>query len=276
MALKRKLKPDDIRTFQDTVYNYYRNNPRKLPWRETYNPYHILVSEIMLQQTHVERVIQKYHDFLHIFPDFEALACTSLQKALLAWQGLGYNRRAVALHETARMVVTDYKGILPSEPEVLQSFPGIGSYTARAIAAFAFNKPVVFVETNIRSIFIHFFFEKRTGIKDCDILPLVELVLDRENPREWYYALMDYGVMIKKKYPNPGRKSAHYQKQSPFHGSDRQIRGAVIRKLTSQIAIPVHELIPTLGFNEERTQRIIERLEKEGLVRLQNGLVSIL
>ncbi|MCE5251419.1 A/G-specific adenine glycosylase [bacterium] len=272
----KKLTPKKIHEFRDNIYHNYSLSPRIFPWRETTEPYHIVVSEFMLQQTQVERVITKYISFTEMFPDFTALAEASLLDVLRAWQGLGYNRRAQSLRETAIRVKRDYYGILPSEPEILETFPGIGRYTAGAIAAFAFDRPVVFIETNIRSVFIHSFFADCAGIKDSDIIPLIEITLDRENPRRWYYALMDYGAELKKTYKNPARKSAHYQKQSSFIGSNRQIRGAIIRSLTANSVLPAHELISGLGFEDERTMRILRLLEKEGLVKMENGEVFIM
>ncbi|MFC1509819.1 A/G-specific adenine glycosylase, partial [Candidatus Omnitrophota bacterium] len=217
-----KLTRKEILGFRRTIYSYYKKHQRQLPWRETSDPYCITVSELMLQQTQVDRVIDKYNLFIREFPDFAALAQASLLDVLRVWQGLGYNRRAKALREIAIKVMNDYKGILPSSPDLLKTFPGIGPYTAQAITAFAFNKPAVFIETNIRCVYIHFFFNSRTEVKDGDIFPVVEQTLDSGNPRKWYSALMDYGVMLKKEHLNPGRKSAHYSKQSRFEGSDRQ------------------------------------------------------
>ena len=229
----------------------------------------------MLQQTQVDRVLPKYEQFIKTFPDFSVLAQASLHDVLKVWQGLGYNRRALSLHETAKKVITDYDGILPSETGLLLQFPGIGPYTASAIAAFAFNQPVVFIETNIRSVFIHFFFNDRHNIHDRDILPLVDITLDRDNPRHWYYALMDYGVIVKKTLPNPSRKSAHYQKQSRFKGSDRQIRGKIVRLLANNTTLTDRDLIERIDSETERSQAILDQLEYEGFIIRDNGAVSI-
>ena len=179
--------------FKDIVHSYYQKHARKFPWRETRSPYGILVSEFMLQQTQVERVLGKYPLFIASFPDFQTISCASLKDVLLHWQGLGYNRRAVNLWKTAQAVVEGFHGDLPETREELIRMPGIGRATAGAILAFAFNRPVVFIETNIRRAFIHHFFQDRKDVRDSEILPLVEATLDYENPRQWYYALMDYG-----------------------------------------------------------------------------------
>jgi len=231
LAAREGMTEPVISRFRTMVNRYYASNARPLPWRETDSPYHILVSEIMLQQTRVERVEEKYRVFLDAFPDLGSLARASLQEVLGVWQGLGYNRRAISLKETARQVVDRFKGTIPDSPEELKTLPGIGEYTAAAIAAFAFHRPVPLIETNIRAVFIHCFFLDREGVRDSEIRPLVEATLDAANPREWYYALMDFGVMLKRRVPNPSRRSAHHGRQAPFEGSDRQIRGKILRIL---------------------------------------------
>ena len=269
------MTPKEIRAFRKTIRTYYRKNPRRFPWRETTLPYCIVVSEIMLQQTQVDRVIPRYSQFIETFPDFMALSRASIQDVLSVWQGLGYNRRALALRATAVKVVNEYGGVLPSDPSLLQSLPGIGSYTARAIAAFAFNTPSVFIETNIRSVFIHFFFGDRTGIRDSDVLPLIEQTLDRDNPREWYYALMDYGAMLKKTNPNPSRRSAHHTRQSPFEGSNRQLRGNILKLLVRKPGLTGGEIAHELEKEQDTVIAVLRQLEKEGFIRRRRNRFSI-
>lgn len=261
------LRPTRVREFQRAIYRHYRIRGRAFPWRRTHNPYHILVSEIMLQQTQTERVLQKYEQFISSFPDFDSLAHAPLREILKVWQGLGYNRRAMALKNIAQMVVANFQGNLPPSPEALMSLPGIGRATAGAICAFAFNQPVVFIETNIRRVFIHHFFQDENEVKDTQILPLVEKILDTSNPRKWYFALMDYGVMLKKRYQNPNRKSAHYQRQPPFEGSNRQIRGMILRTLTAESPISQHEIAKRLGMDPERVKGNLIQLHREGFIR---------
>ncbi|HOI12291.1 MAG TPA: A/G-specific adenine glycosylase [Methanoculleus sp.] len=262
---------ETIRLFRDLILSYYRTHGRDLPWRHTTDPYRILVSEIMLQQTQVERVAVKYAEFLKQFPDFESLARAPRSEVLLAWQGMGYNRRAIALQETARRVADEYGGELPADVETLATFPGIGKATAAAICAYAFNMPVVYVETNIRRIFIHFFFQDREGVRDDEVLPLVERAVDRENPREWYSALMDYGTVLKKRTANPNRRSASYSRQSRFEGSDRQVRGRILALVLAEGTVTEEQVILRLSEEPGRVRRILGDLAREGFVAESEG-----
>lgn len=270
---EKDLTPDAITLFQKTVYRTYELHGRRFPWRETDNPYHIVVSEVMLQQTQTERVLHKYDQFLQTFPDFTSLASASLESILAVWSGLGYNRRALNLKKTAEIVVEKYYGVLPSRLDLLVELPGIGRNTACAICAFAYCQPVVFIETNIRTVFIYFFFQNE-NVKDGDILPLVEKTLDRAHPREWYYALMDYGVLLKKK-SKPHKRSAHYRKQAPFEGSTRQVRGLILRTLLERQEVCDSELERILGKDPEVVEEILTRLEKEGFIVRENRRVKI-
>ena len=263
--------PEAIDLFRDLILSYFRAHGRDLPWRHTTDPYRILVSEIMLQQTQVERVAVKYTEFLEQFPDFESLARAPRSEVLLAWQGMGYNRRAIALQETAKRVMDEYGGELPADVETLATFPGIGKATAAAIVAYAFNMPVVYIETNIRRIFIHFFFQDREGVRDDEILPLVERTLYRENPREWYSALMDYGTVLKKRTANPNRRSASYSRQSRFEGSDRQIRGRILALVLEEGTVTEREVILRLCEEPGRVKRILGDLAREGFVAESEG-----
>lgn len=275
MTDKIKLNDQEIRSFRSTVYDYYHSHGRNLPWRNINDPYKILVSEIMLQQTQVSRVIEKFPQFIDVFPDIQSLDRATLTEVLEVWQGLGYNRRVLTLKKTARMVMKDFNGIIPSSYDDLLSLPGIGRSTAAAILAFAFNISFPFIETNIRSVFIHFFFHESTNIRDSEILPLVEQTLDKNDPRNWYYALMDYGVMLKTRLPNPGARSAHYMKQSPFKNSDREIRGKILRILTRKPDIPESKLIDEMAAEPGRVKKILFQLEKEGFIKRINGLLLI-
>lgn len=264
-----------MRKFQRLVYAHYAKYGRALAWRNTHNPYHILVSEIMLQQTQVSRVLVKYPQFIRRFPTIEKLAKASLGDIMFVWQGLGYNRRALALKKIAETIVSDYHGKVPSDRKVLRGLPGIGEATSGALCAFAFNLPEVFVETNIRSVFIHHFFRDRHNVSDAELIPYIDKTLDRKNPRKWYYALMDYGVSLKGKLANPSRKSLHHRRQSTFKGSDRQIRGAIIRVLVARTRISEQALFEKLDFEKDRVKRAVEALKNEGLLKQEGRFYRI-
>lgn len=261
----------EISRFRKLIGDYYRSNKRDLPWRNTHDTYRIFVSEIMLQQTQVVRVLKKYPEFLDTFPDFDQLSAASTEKLLNVWQGMGYNRRALSLRSSAQVIVDQYNGIVPNSHEELLKLPGIGPGTAGSLLAFVYNEPVVFIETNIRRVFLHFFFPDQQHVDDRKILPHIEDTLDRSNPREWYYALMDYGSMLPKVTVNANRRSKHYTVQSTFEGSDRQIRGAVIRALLATPRQTVSELSVTLSAPQSRLKPLLDILLAEGFIRKASG-----
>lgn len=258
-----------VADFQGLVYQFYHEQGRSLPWREggDPNPYRVLVSEVMLQQTQVDRVIPKFTAFMEHFPDAQTLAKAPLPELLSAWQGLGYNRRALNLQRAARMIVDLWGGRLPDDPVLLLQLPGIGPYTAGAIAAFAFNRPEIFLETNIRAVLLHFFFPDQEGITDKELLPVAMAVLDRENPRNWYNALMDYGSDLKRRFSNPSRRSHHHTVQSRFEGSDRQVRGAILRLLLASPGMTAFALHKQLDVEAERFKRILVGMVKDGFLK---------
>ncbi len=266
-----------IDKFRESVLKFYTTNRRDFVWRHHKDPYFIVVSEIMLQQTQTHRVAHKFSPFVAEFPSLECLAQAQWPAVLQAWQGLGYNRRAKRLHELAAIVVRDYHANLPQCPVVLERLPGIGQATAASICAFAFNTPTVFVETNIRAVFIHHFFPKDQDVHDNAIIPLVKETLDVNNPRDWYYALMDYGVFLKKYAHNPARRSAHHTRQSPFNGSDRHVRSLVIRSLIKHKAVKLDKLVELLQdkFDGARVSRITHELCQEGLIKAVDDLIIL-
>jgi A/G-specific adenine glycosylase len=267
-----KLTAKQIRHFQETLQAYYSVNGRfDLPWRQperdgSFNPYKILVSEIMLQQTQVPRVIPKYLAFLTQFPTIDLLARAELSDVLKAWSGLGYNRRAKYLQEAAKQI--RLCGDFPNSITELVKLPGVGKNTAGAIVAYAFNRPVVFIETNIRTVYIHHFFADKKDIIDKEILDLLEQTLDTKNPRDFYWALMDYGTDLKQKIGNLNKLSKSYKKQSAFNGSIRQLRGAVLRSLTDK-----RKTLSQLHSEpqDERLEAVVQALQNEGLIR-RSGL----
>ncbi len=263
--------------FQQKVLDYYRENGRhNLPWRVNMSPYYVLVSEVMLQQTQVERVIPFFERWMQEFPTFKDLAEAPQTLVLRFWKGLGYNSRALRLQKLAKIVTEQYNGNLPSDFKELCSLSGIGSYTAGAVRAFAFNEYTPLIETNVRRVFIHHFFEGRNDVTDNEILAIINEIGEVENPREWYSALMDYGTTLPKIIKkNPNRRSKHYSKQSKFIGSDRQIRGNILEILLSaknhRISknMLIKKLIITLKSDkseEERYLKIINDLVKEGFL----------
>lgn len=253
--------------FVATVWAYYAQGGRThLPWRKTKKPYDILVSEVMLQQTQVDRVAPKFHLFLKLFPNVTALANAPLGRVLRAWQGLGYNRRAKMLHQCAKQIVEKYNGVFPKTYEGLVALPGIGPYTAGAVVAFAYNEAVPIIETNIRTVYLHHFFFDATDVDDREIVRCIVRTLDTKKPRAWYYALMDYGAYLKKTLGNQNTRSKHYTKQSKFEGSDRQIRGAILRILTEHKKTRMQFHSDLKQFEDVRIDAQLEKLEREGII----------
>lgn len=267
---KRLLTNQDKQTFLETLWAYYAAHGRtELPWRlpeadGTYDPYKILVSELMLQQTQVARVLPKFEAFLHAFPTEEALARAPLGAVLTAWQGLGYNRRAKFLWQTAQAI--HEQGAFPSTEVELVQLPGVGVNTAGAILAYAFNKPAIFIETNVRTVYIHHFFAGRDDVSDKEIRELLEQTVDTEQPREFYWALMDYGAWLKPQVRN-NASSKHYARQSTFEGSRRQLRGRIIRQLSSG-PVGVSELRRVM--QDPRFDEVVDELMRESMI-VQNG-----
>ena len=247
----------ELDSFRSLMRAEGRRLYRDLPWRHTRDPYQIWLSEVMLQQTQVPRVEQRMPAWLERFPSMEALAAASAADVLEAWQGMGYNRRALALHEAGRQIVDRYDGVFPDDAAGLRALPGLGPATAQGIRAFAFDLPGVYLETNVRTVFLHHFFPDVPGVPDRELIPLIEAACPaapagsadagdadddsagryavpqdaEDTPRNWYYALLDYGAYLKKTVPNPSRRSAGHVRQSRFEGSRRQKRAEVVRML---------------------------------------------
>jgi A/G-specific adenine glycosylase len=262
-----------IAAFREQVLAFYAERGRSFPWRSTRDPWAILVSEVMLQQTQTERVLPKYLAWLEAYPHPDSLAAAELAEVLKLWSGLGYNRRALALVKAASRIAR--AGSFPDSEDELLELPGVGPYTARAVLAFAFDRPVVLIETNIRSVFLHRFFEGVEGVPDSRIAPFVEATLDRSDPRTWYYALMDYGVEIKKSLGNPNLRSAHYARQAPFADSNRRIRGALLRELGARGRADADELAAALPFARERVDGALSELRAEGFVAESSGVYRL-
>jgi A/G-specific adenine glycosylase len=257
--------------FQIKVLEYYKEHGRDLPWRHSggdgqFDPYKIMVSELMLQQTQVPRVIPKYIEFLNLFPTLQDLAAADLKEVLQAWNGLGYNRRAKFLWQAAGETVGRFNGKMPTSAKELQSLPGIGPNTAAAICAYAYDQPVSFIETNIRTVYIHHFFKDQTEIADKAILDYVRRTLPARDYRTWYWALMDYGTFLKASFGNVGIRARGYTKQSPFHGSRRQLRGQILKALTKKPA-SLKEL--SKAITDDRLMEVCTQLCAERLIHTE-------
>ena len=252
--------------FRQKVWSYYCSHKRDLPWRTPtltvdkngyLDLYNVFISEVMLQQTQVTRVLTKFPEFLERFPSFTELAAAQLSDILRAWQGLGYNRRAKYVWESAKQILSQSKNHqwLPAE---LDALPGIGPATAASIYCFTYNRPIVFIETNIRKAHLFHFFPDRSDVPDGEVAQIVGKTLDKNHPREWYYALMDYGAyLVTVLDHNPNTKSKQYVKQSKFEGSDRQMRGNILKLILSGVTF-----VP----QNAREKRIYKQLVKEGLI----------
>ncbi len=219
----------------------------------------------MLQQTGTGRVLPKYPVFVREFPDPATLARAPVREVLRIWKGLGYNRRALFLREAARRMVREHGGRVPRTREELIRLPGVGPATAAAVLVFSRGEPVPFIETNIRRVFLHCFFPGAGAVSDAEILPLVDKTMDRDDPREWFYALMDYGATLKSAEANPNRRSAHYHRQSRFEGSPRQLRGLILSVLLERGAATEAEIAQALE-RETEVPQALEGLEKEGFL----------
>lgn len=300
----------ELRAFVEFVAKKGRELYRDLPWRRTYDPYAIWISEVMLQQTQVSRVDGRWQRWLERFPTVDALAAAAPSDVLEEWQGLGYNRRALSVHRAAQ-AISEAGGVFPQDPKELVKLPGIGPATAAGICAFAFNLHGVYLETNVRTVFLHELYPQAEGVPDSELVPLVELtcpasVEDAGNadgtagadaavntaaetdetkltPRSWYYALLDYGAYLKKTIPNPSRRSKSHVKQSRFEGSHRQKRAELLRVLLAHkdeggaVFETLHQELCQIEVNAERetldeqvTLGLLEELAKEGFCQKNN------
>ena len=277
----------ELRAFVEFVAKKGRELYRDLPWRRTYDPYAIWISEVMLQQTQVSRVDGRWQRWLERFPTVDALAAAAPSDVLEEWQGLGYNRRALSVHRAAQ-AISEAGGVFPQDPKELVKLPGIGPATAAGIRAFAFNLHGVYLETNVRTVFLHELYPQAEGVPDSELVPLVALTCPASvedaadavaelTPRSWYYALLDYGAYLKKTIPNPSRRSKSHVKQSRFEGSHRQKRAELLRVLLAHKDEggaefeTLHQELCQIEVNagretldEQVTLGLLEELAKEG------------
>ena len=297
--LNAELTPE-LREFVQFVAQKGHELYRDLPWRRTYDPYAIWISEVMLQQTQVSRVDGRWQRWLEHFPTVDALAAAAPSDVLEEWQGLGYNRRALSVHRAAQ-AISEAGGVFPQDQKELVKLPGIGPATAAGIRAFAFNLHGVYLETNVRTVFLHELYPQAEGVPDSELVPLVELtcpasVTDAVNtdstanvataaltPRSWYYALLDYGAYLKKTIPNPSRRSKSHVKQSRFEGSHRQKRAELLRVLLAhkdeggaefetlhQELCQIEVSAGRETLDEQVTLGLLEELAKEGFCQKNN------
>ena len=264
----------NIADFQHMILEWGRHNRRDMPWRDTRDPYKILVSEVMLQQTQVSRVLPKYEKFLREFPTLEALASSSQSNLLRTWQGLGYWNRALRLRDAARMVVNEFGGQFPRDPATLKKLPGVGPYTAGAVACFAFGSAEPFLDTNIRRVYLFFFFPGEDDVPDGRIMETARQAVWIDDPREWGYALFDYGA-TEPRDRTINRRSRHYSRQSAFEGSFRSFRTQALRHVLAQedatiSRMELEQFVGTLLENGDFSytpQEVVSALVQDGLLR---------
>jgi A/G-specific adenine glycosylase len=256
--------------FKKELLRFKKTGYRSFPWRDTHDPYHILVSEIMLQQTQADRVVPFYKNFLKRFKTVHALARAPLKDVLTLWSGLGYNRRARFLHEAAKRIVEVYKGDTPSTYEALRTLPGVGHYTAAAVLTFAYNEKMVVLETNIRTVLIHYFFSSKHNVPEGELEKVLTKLLPKSGFKEWYGLLMDFGAHLKKAVGNKNKQSRVYQKQGSFKGSRREVRGLVPKLLLGGALAPrtlYKQVKEKIGVAKFDTETICKELLQEGLIQ---------
>lgn len=292
-----KISQKNIKEFQQKIFSWYKVHKQDFPWRKTRDPYQILVSEVMLQQTQVSRVIPKFEAWLQRFPTVADLAKAPVSEVLAYWSGLGYNRRALFLKKTAVEITEKYGGKFPQDEKTLKSLPGIGEYTARAVLCFAFDKQITVVDTNVRKVILTQFINYRhceersnpVGLSlsdgDChapsslamtskEIKHIADLLLPSGKAYDWNQALMDYSrvMLAKEKIPVP--------KQSKFLGSRRYYRGQILKLLLQKKKISINEIGPMIkkdfmDSDNELINKILIELEAEGFVVYKNGNIEI-
>ncbi len=263
-----KISPVKIQTLQNKILNWYTTNKRDLPWRTTQEPYHILVSEIMLQQTQVDRVIPYYHKWLETFPTLESLAKAEKTLILKNWSGLGYNNRPLRLQQLAQQL-TQKSLPFPTTYVSLVELPGIGPYTANAILAFAFNQSVPVIDTNIRRVLIHeLHLPEAISLENLQII--AQQCIPKDKSKLWHNALMDYGALYA-----TSRKTGieSLSKQSKFEGSTRQVRSNIVKYLLENKTTTLERLKSLYSHKEFNT--ILEKMLKEGLVKQKENTLTL-
>lgn len=280
-APEHTVSDEALKQMVDHVLDSRKDLYRDFAWRRTQDPYEVLVSEVMLQQTQTQRVIRYFERWIEKFPTFDALASAAKVDVLEAWQGLGYNRRCLALYACAQEVSEKYHGVCPSDENELISLPGIGPATAAGVRAFAFNEPSAYLETNVRAVVLHELWPQEEGVNDKSVLAAVqaaaaEIAQRGVDARIWNYALLDYGAWLKKVFPNPSRRSKHHTKQTAFEGSRRQKRAALLRQVFDEPNNTSKHYAQVCKYDLDITEDVLDSLVKEGFVCLEeNGTYSI-
>lgn len=264
-TISRNIPGEKIKRFQKKIFSFYEKNRRDLPWRNTVDPYKILLSELMLQQTQVKRVVFYYEKWLTQWPTIHALASASRLEVLQMWMGLGYNTRAVNLHTTARIIATKFDGNVLKAMKEYKQLPGIGRYTSQAVQIFSTNADLVTVDTNIRRIFISEF-KLPTKSSEKELWNLAEKCLPLGKSRDWHNALMDYGALHLTAQKTGIKPKTQ---QTPFEGSDRQIRAKILRCLL-QKSMPLSELEESFLLEQKRLRPILDKMVHEKIIMKRN------
>ena len=279
--------------FNQMLFRWHKAHYREMAWRNTRNPYRILVSEVMLQQTQVERVREKYAEFLKQFPSVHILAKAQLGDVIRAWSGLGYNRRAKYLHECVKEVLLNHQGKFPNDMTTLMTLPGIGLSTAGALQAFAFGEDEPMIDTNIRRILTRTFFSPKmsrlrldmVGVSDKELYVFAKSLIPKGKGREWNYAMLDLGATLctarhhsklcpLAKLHGPVSDFVYKKPQKKFANSDRFYRGRIL----SQLLISPHtseSLQEVLALEQGLLHLILTKLAKEHLIVVSKKSVTL-
>jgi A/G-specific adenine glycosylase len=269
----------------ESIFTWITPRLRQLPWRDTRDPWHVLVSEVMLQQTGVSRALPKWEMFIDAFPTPQQCADAPLGDVLRMWQGLGYPRRAKNLQAAAGVIVAQHNGVVPNTLDELLALPGVGPYTARALLAFAFEDDAAVVDTNIARVLARF--HGRT-LKARDAQKLADDWVPQGEAWLWNQALMDLGATVCRPQPmcdecplnkqcswrgngtDPSVGSAGVSvAQAKFAGSDRQARGRLIKQL-GECAVPIHAVPEIMDRSAEIAMRLVNDLISDGLIVRDN------
>jgi len=262
----KRISAESIKRFQKKIFLFYKKNKRDLPWRKTTDPYKILLSEIMLQQTQVKRVVVYYEKWIARWFTIHAFASAALPEVLQMWMGLGYNTRAINLHNTAKKIVDIFDGDVLRAMQQYKELPGIGKYTSQAVQIFSTNADLITVDTNIRRIFISEF-DLPENISERDLWILAEQCLPVGKSRDWHNALMDYGALRLTAHKTGIRPTT---RQTQFEGSNRQIRAQILRHVLEK-PMTGKELTQTLKIDQERLEPILEKMINQHILLKKNN-----